>query len=489
MIVMGLMNDWVLRNLLCSSFAAEARQRGLQLHGMVYPQTYRAYRDLLESELGMRSEPQPLTDSRDFDSPHLDRLAFRSALYRSGRVNCRTYRTYRRRRWVEQGGRPVERIKLEASFLAGRIGGKLGWHFGKSKEYLRELGQTSYVRNECIPHLEQIKTQLLVSTSPETFYDLPWMLAAEQLGIRRAIWIRSWDNITSKIGILPDADVFLVWSQLMADDLKRYYPEYADREIIIVGAPQFDRQLKASDVIPRKEFCTQMRLDPDRPIVLHSTGGPHICPREHLIIQEVQEALQSFNGAQKPQLLVRLHPYFWNTDISVYENVHGATIWPRREDVLKMVAGTSTGLFDDYQIMISSFYHQAVNVNVASTVTLDSAIFNRPVINIAFDGPQKLPKPLRLRGLYWGCEHYIPVIKSGAVDLVWNRQELTVALRNALEDPGRRSKYRQRVVETVCGPLDGYAGRRLAEAFAQITDTGAAKRTANDASKALVAAL
>ena len=56
-LILGL-TDYVIRNLLRSSFAPRARELGLHLHGMVYPEIYSAYQNKLATELGMTSEPQ-----------------------------------------------------------------------------------------------------------------------------------------------------------------------------------------------------------------------------------------------------------------------------------------------------------------------------------------------------------------------------------------------------------------------------------------------
>ena len=479
------LNDWVLRNLLCSSFAPAARDLGLQLHGMVYPESYPVYRDILTDELRMGSEPQHLVRQSDFKQARLDRLAFRSALYRRGRVNSQTFRATRRQSWHEQGNNPLERLKLEASFIAGRIGGTFGWERSPTNQYLGIIEQTEYVRNVCIPKLRELNPRILVSTSPETPYDLPWLIAAGRLGIARSVLIRSWDNISSKCTILPDAEMFLVWSKLMEDELRFHFPEYARRKVVKIGAPQFDGHTDLSNIIPREEFCSRLGLDSKKAIVLYCTGGPHICRNEHLLIKELQDTIQQLSTKVQLQLLVRLHPYFWNTDLRVYEEIRGAAIWPKQEDVPQMLGGSTTGLLDDYRMMLSSFYHQAVNVNVASTVTLDSMIFDRPVINIKYDGPQRLPRSIRVKRVY-KYDHYRNITASGAVQLVGNKKALESALLRAIQEPGRRSAARREIVELECGPVDGNAGKRLAEALSQIS--GATKRQPG-ALKPLVAAV
>lgn len=458
-------NDYVLRNLLCSSFPGRARQLQLPLHAFVYPDSYPVYRDILERSLGMTSEPQELVRLSDWNLPGLERLAFRSSLYRASRVKSHTYRAYRRQGWIEDGRGLMGRLKLELAFKAGRLGGMIGLDGMLTMEYYRKIEETGYVQEVCVPRLKELAPALLVSASPETFYDVPWLLAAGLLGLPRVVWIRSWDNITSKMANLPDAETFLVWSELMERELRQYFPGYAHRKVIRIGALQFDGHRNPANVIPRTEFCSLMGLTAKKPILLYCTAGPHIVTNERLVIQDLQKILSEMPQSTRPQILVRLHPYSWNTDLRAYENLRDVGIWPRQKDAAAMAGGSTTGLIDDYKIMISSFQHQAVNVNIASTVALDSVVLDKPVINIAYDGPQKLHPFISAIRVY-RYDHYRHVVNSGAVSLAYSFDELRRSLEQALLRPGLQHQQRQELVRLECGEVDGRAGERLADAIA-----------------------
>lgn len=482
MILLVGLTDYVIRNLLRSSFAAQARELGLRLHGMVYPEIFSAYREMLYKELGMTSEPQDLVGLAE---PRLGRLHSRANLYQRSRVNCRTYRA-KRRNSSSEGKAPLSiKLKFEAALLLGRLGGKLGWENSLGEQYFSGVAGSDYVQNVCLPYFRKMRPAVVVSASPDGFPDTPWLIAAGLMGIPRAVWIRSWDNITTKCELIPDAEVFVVWSELMERELRLYFPRYAHRRVLRIGTPQFDGHRDLSNIIPRKEFCAQMGLDPNRPIVLYCTGGSHICQNEHLVIKQVNEAVRDLKDVTNPQLLVRLHPYFWDTNINLYETIPGVTFWPKREEASKLFGHSTAGLLEDHRIMLSSFYHQAVNVNIASTVTLDSAVYDRPIICIAYDGPQKLPRSLSVRRFYLDYEHFIEVIKARAVDVVWNQHELRKSLSRALLDPGWRSSERRRLIEMECGDVDGKAGQRLAEVLIQMVQN---KTIQNNASYFLQAA-
>ena len=481
-LIIGL-TDYVIRNLLRSSFAARARELELRLHGMVYPEVFPAYRDVLHKELGMTSEPQDLVRPTE---PRLERLGFRANLYQRSRVNCRTYRAKRRNSLSEREYPLSTKLKFEAALLLGRLGGKLGWENDLGEQYFSGIARSEYVQNVCLPYLRKMRPTVTVSASSDGFPDTPWLVAAGLLGIPRTVWIRSWDNITTKCELIPDAESFLVWSDHMEKELRLYFPKYSERRILRIGTPQFDGHRDPSNIIPRKEFCARLGLDPNRPIVLYCTGGTHICQNEHLVIKDVCQAVQDLKDVRNPQLLVRLHPYFWDTNINLYDTIPASvTFWPKREEAAKRFNRSVAGLLEDYQIMLSSFYHQAVNVNIASTVTLDSAVYDRPIICIAYDGPQKLSRSLSVRRFYLDYEHFIQVIKAQAVDVIWNQRELKQSLRQALLDPRRRGAERRRLVDMECGIVDGKAGQRLAEVLSQMVQH---KTVPNDASYFLQAA-
>jgi len=460
------LTDYVIRNLLRSSFAERARHLQLRLHGLVYPEIFDAYSKMLETEINMTSEPQDLVRLFDCASANLERIHFRANLYQRSRVNCRTFRAKRRNSSAEQATPLALRLKFEAALLFGKMGGMLGWERNLEEEYFRELAQSDYVKNHCVPYLTRMRPSVVVSASADGFPDTPWLVAAALLGIPKAIWIRSWDNITTKCELIPDAESFLVWSEFMERELELYFPKCRDRSIIRIGTPQFDGHHDPSNIIPRKEFCSRAGLDPDRPIILYCTGGTHICQNEHQVIQQVHRLVEGLKDVGSPQLLVRLHPYFWDTNIDFYNSIpENVKFWPKREEATKRFNRSSSGLLDDYQVMLSSFYHQAVNVNIASTVTVDSAVYDRPIVCIAFDGPQKLPRWLSVRRFYLEYEHFIQVVKTGAAEVAWNEEELRGALIRALTEPRRLSAQRKRLVDMECGEIDGKAGERLADAL------------------------
>jgi CDP-glycerol glycerophosphotransferase (TagB/SpsB family) len=106
--------------------------------------------------------------------------------------------------------------------------------------------------------------------------------------------------------------------------------------------------------------------------------------------------------------------------------------------------------------------YTAVNVNVASTITIDAAALDTPVVNVAFDG--QVTKPyLESCARYYDYEHYKRIVDTGGVRIARNTDEMMQAIQAYLDDPSLESEGRRRIREEQCWKLDGNSGRRIAE--------------------------
>jgi len=68
----------------------------------------------------------------------------------------------------------------------------------------------------------------------------PFLYAAIKSKIPSSTFIFSWDNLASKGRMLGTFDYFLVWSELMKEELLYFYPNVKSDEVKVVGTPQFE---------------------------------------------------------------------------------------------------------------------------------------------------------------------------------------------------------------------------------------------------------
>jgi hypothetical protein len=132
----------------------------------------------------------------------------------------------------------------------------------------------------------------------------------------------------------------------------------------------------------------------------------------------------------------------------------------------------STGLAADYtpdgtahiaQLLDAS----AVTINVASSISIDAAIFDSPIVNLRFDAEPGRPYLKSVRRQY-DTDHYKQVLATGAVRLADSPEQLIDEVNRYLTDPSHERTERAGLIRTLCYRADGQAGARVAEAIARI---------------------
>lgn len=298
---------------------------------------------------------------------------------------------------------------------------------------------------------------LVVSTLPHAHEEAPPAIVAKHLRLRTAAWVSSWDNLTSKPAYYTAYDHYFVWSETMRGELRRYYPESLGATVDAPGVPHFDWYRRDGMRRSREEHCAAYGLDPARPVVLYGAATPHLAPSEPLIVQRLARDLESLEG--RPQLLVRLHPGDSGSrfrDLNVAVQIPGE----RGEGSLGGYCPTD----EENRELVSTVAHADVVVNLASTLTLDAAVCDRPVVNVAYDlSPGKRFQALAEQ--YYTYEHYRTVSENGAMRLARSPEELAAHVSAYLRDPELDREGRRRLADHWCGPVDGGAGHRLASAL------------------------
>ena len=103
--------------------------------------------------------------------------------------------------------------------------------------------------------------------------------------------------------------------------------------------------------------------------------------------------------------------------------------------------GSNTSLVEFVELMQFS----DVVINLSSTITLDAVLFDTPVICLNFN---YLPdSEWNAAHMHHKCNHYRPIVESGAVEFPNDMQELIRSIHAAITDPGDKSKMRRRLVD------------------------------------------
>lgn len=315
---------------------------------------------------------------------------------------------------------------------------------------------------------------LVVSTVAFLADEAPPALVARSSGIPTVCWVTSWDNLSSKPAYFCDYDHYLVWSEPMAEELRRYYPESRPRAITITGVPHFDWYDDPAMHLDRAAFCDRLGLDPARPLLLYATATPHLAPAEHLVVERLMDDLAAGAVPGRPQLIVRLHPSdpggrFAAARYDVEkQGVEGQGVDGQGDDVrLQQPGGAGRGIMTGFLPnreanveYVNTLRHADVVINLASTVSLEAALCDRPTLNVAYDlSPDQRYRDWVQR--YYDFTHYRTVVEHGAVRLAYTPEQLVEEISAYLETPSAERAERARLAHYWCGPRGG-AGARVA---------------------------
>jgi hypothetical protein len=207
-------------------------------------------------------------------------------------------------------------------------------------------------------------------------------------------------------------------------------------------------------------------LDPDRPIVLYTTGMPQHMPGEPVLVEDLAEHLSAMRDLGPPQLAIRVYPKD-RTD-------RWSDLRRRREEVIFLPTAWEpewlTPLRADVELLTNSIKHADVGVNVASTVSLELCMFDKPVVNVAYN-PGGVDVGLFDFGKWYEYDHYKPVVESRAVRVARSKTEMGTMVRDALSNPAMGQEHRQALLETMfADTLDGCSAERVSDCLYELSN-------------------
>ena len=289
--------------------------------------------------------------------------------------------------------------------------------------------------------------------------------AAQWLGIPTATFIFSWDNLTSQGRVILPYDYYIVWNEQLKKQLLEMYRNLRPEQVFVTGTPQFDFHFQQKFYQSRKDFCAEIGADESRPIVLYTTGMANHMPGEPELVEQIADMIAEIGGENNaPQLMVRVYP----------KDLTGRfeSLKERRKDIIfPKIAWEKSWLtprYEDSFALVNALRHCAVGINVASTVSLELCMFDKPVINVGYNPPNVADQTLRYAD-YYDFDHYHPLVESGAVELAKSADEMRDLIRQNLAAPERRRNERKALMQKMFGDtLDGNSSRRVAQVLLEI---------------------
>jgi hypothetical protein len=203
-----------------------------------------------------------------------------------------------------------------------------------------------------------------------------YVKSARRLGVRSALSVASWDNLTSKglIRVLPDH--VIVWNEAQRTEAATLHQVPPGR-VVTTGAQLFDDWFDVQPTRSRQEFCRQVGLDPGWPFVLYVGSSSFIAPDEVPFVERWLSRLRRAPGpaARSAGVLLRPHPANsrqWRAfDASSFPQV---ALWPP--------VGADPNRPDARRDYVDSLWHCAAVVGINTSAQIEAAIVGRPVFTV-----------------------------------------------------------------------------------------------------------
>jgi hypothetical protein len=232
--------------------------------------------------------------------------------------------------------------------------------------------------------------------------------------------------------------------------------------VLVAGAPQWDVYFRSTGA-SREAFFSRIGADPSRKLITLSTTPRELYPHHDHVVRVLIRAMTGGAWPWPAQVLVRLHP---RDDMSAYAEFQGVPhlIIEKPFRATRTTSGDGLSIdvtAENQQHLADTMRHSDVVLNVASTLAVEAAIVDTPVVNISFDGEQP-SEWVRSARRYYRFTHYVDITRQGAVRVAENPAELVEYIGRYLDDPSLDRAGRRRVTLEQCRFLDGRSAERVA---------------------------
>lgn len=309
---------------------------------------------------------------------------------------------------------------------------------------------------------DKYKPVAVISAHPFDDIEASLLREAKRRKVKTFGLANSWDKITGRCAIRVLPDKLIVYNNLVKKDAIQQ-ADFIKKDIFVSGVPHYDQHINQKK-INREDFLKKIGGDPKKKVIFYAPLAKRFISSRWLMIDYLQSLIDT-GLIKNSQLLVRFQPndFVEDDEILKRKNIIFDIPGIRFSQHMPIGAGIDWDLSpQDIEMLTNSLYHCDVLVSYASSLCIDAAIFNKPIININFELAEPLSVYRSPTELY-KMTHYVNALKTGAIKLVNDKQEMVFWINKYLENPELDGDNRKKLREEQCYILDGKAGKRTAD--------------------------
>lgn len=318
---------------------------------------------------------------------------------------------------------------------------------------------------------EKYHPALVLASTPGWRLDRYLLREASRRGIPTMTAIVGWDNSSSYNISGAEVGWATCWSELQKEELV-LGSDWDPARVHVGGIPSYDGYFRKTWLIPRGEYFRLHGLDPARKLISYASSFVHFAPN-YPNIEALAKMVASDALAEPSQLLVRLHPSHFQDRPAIFAEERQRVFalekeYPHVHVVQPVALGGSLGYYggEDMDEKSSMLAHSDVFVTVYSTMVVEAAVHDTPIVSAVIDAPNGWDRPrkfsLSLKEIGdWPTHQRFREARAGKV--AEDEAQLRQVLNAYLSEPSLDEAERRAFIEQEITFTDGTSGRKTAE--------------------------
>ena len=302
------------------------------------------------------------------------------------------------------------------------------------RKRINQLERSTKKYQNCKAQLQEHQPDLVFCTTQRSTQSISALLAAKDLGIPTVGFVYSWDNVPKAMHLI-ETDYYCVWSDLMKEEVLKYYPFIQESQVIVTGTPQFEPHFDSSLSQSRADFCAENNLDPTKKYICYSGDDETTSPLDQFYLEDLAVAVRNLNAkGENLAIIYRKCPVDTTTRYNVilerYQDCIAVLdpLWKPFGKNWNEILPTKADLKALYNVC----QHSELVTNVCSSTVFDFLLHDKSCIYYNYEQPQ-LKKGIRDIGQNYKYVHFRSMPSAQAAVFCTDKKELENQIKQILE--------------------------------------------------------
>lgn len=319
-------------------------------------------------------------------------------------------------------------------------------------DFFTRLESALLPRSEKFDELRRLyRPQLLVTATPGfDSLEAELIILAKRAKLPTVAVNFTWDNLTTNSKHIRKTDYLIAWNSVMKKEAVAIH-NYPEEKVFVSGTPRFDPYFAPDPHDPgREKFLKSKNLNPAYKTIFHTTVTK-AYPFQKKYIRDLI-ALRDKKIIPYVNIFIRIHPLDNPENYREFSDIKDFYVEKAGHEVTDGCGGKKIEMsYDDLLNLKYSLKYTDVNINYASTISIEACIFDKPIINIGY---------IDRFALAYQFTHYQPIVDSGAVKVAKTDDDLPKLINMYLQNPAVDRDGRRKIVKDYVQFTDGLAYKR-----------------------------